>query len=120
MNRPKIVVLSGSTRFRPQFEAEAQRLTLEGCIVLMPHIWVRSDPEYADITPEAKLMLDELHLHKIDLSNEMLVINVGGYFGASTRKEIEYAMRIKKPVMYLEPVVANRQTGPEYTAAYYE
>jgi len=102
MTDPKIVVLSGSTRFREEFERQAERLTLEGVIVLMPHVWVRSDPAYADISDDAKYNLDELHLCKIDLADELLVINVGGYYGASTRKEIEYATRTGTPVVYLE------------------
>jgi dihydropteroate synthase len=104
MAPPPIVVLSGSTRFREEFEALAQQLTLEGKIVLMPNVWVRSDPAYADISPEQKLALDELHLHKIDLADELIVVNPGGYFGASTRKEIEYATRTGKPVRYTTEV----------------
>jgi len=99
----RVVVLSGSTRFREQFEDIARDLTLEGVIVLMPHVWVRSDPAYADIAPEAKFKLDELHLQKIDLANEVLVVNPGGYIGASTAKEIDYAMRTGKTVHYTDP-----------------
>lgn len=46
--------------------------------------------------------LDELHLRKIDLADEVCVLNVGGYIGESTRKEIEYAKSLNKPIMYLE------------------
>jgi len=99
----RVVVLSGSTRFREQFEEIAQRLTLEGVIVLMPHVWVRSDPAYADIAHEAKFKLDELHLQKIDMADEVLVVNPGGYVGASTSKEIQYAKRTGKTVHYTDP-----------------
>jgi hypothetical protein len=99
----RIVVLSGSTRFRAEFEKIAEELTLEGVIVLMPHIWVRSDPAYADIAPDQKYNLDELHLQKIDLADEVLVVNPGGYIGASTAKEIDYANRTGKTVHYTEP-----------------
>lgn len=100
----RIVVLSGSTRFRDQFEEVAAKLTLEGVIVLMPHVWVRSDPAYADISEDAKFALDELHLQKIDLAAEVLVVNPGGYIGASTSKEIDYALRTGVPVRYTDPV----------------
>ena len=99
----RIVVLSGSTRFREQFEEIAAQLTLEGVIVLMPHVWVRSDPAYSDIDPEVKFKLDELHLQKIDLADEVLVVNPGGYVGASTAKEIDYAERMGKTVHYTDP-----------------
>lgn len=51
-----------------------------------------------------KTMLDELHKRKIDLSDEILVLNVGGYIGESTRSEINYAEAHGKPVKYLEPI----------------
>ena len=38
-----------------------------------------------------KPMLDDMHLRKIDLADEIFVINPGGYIGTSTRREIEYA-----------------------------
>lgn len=103
MDKPKIVVLSGSTRFREEFDKAAERFTLAGVIVLMPHVWVRSDPAYADISDEDKYNLDELHLHKIDMADELFVVNPEGYIGASTTKEIEYAIRTNTPVVYLVP-----------------
>lgn len=55
------------------------------------------------VTEEQKIKLDELHKRKIDLANEILVLNVGGYVGDSTRSEIEYAKLTNKTVRYLEP-----------------
>jgi len=51
-----------------------------------------------------KITLDELHKRKIDLADYVLVLNVGGYIGESTRSEIEYAEKIGRPVSYLEEV----------------
>ena len=36
------------------------------------------------------------------MADEIFVINVGGYIGASTRSEIEYAIANGKRVRYLE------------------
>lgn len=47
-------------------------------------------------------MLDDMHLRKIDMADEVFVINVGGYIGFSTKAEIKYAMAAGKPVRYLE------------------
>lgn len=58
------------------------------------------------ITPDQKEALDELHKRKIDLCDEVLVLNVGGYVGDSTRSEVEYAESIKKTVRWLEIPVA--------------
>ncbi|MCP4259126.1 MAG: hypothetical protein GY774_16700 [Planctomycetes bacterium] len=45
---------------------------------------------------------DNLHLRKIDISDSIYVLNVGGYIGKSTKREIDYAKKIDKPVSYLE------------------
>jgi hypothetical protein len=55
-----------------------------------------------NISDEVKEKLDKLHLAKIDISDEILVINCNKYIGNSTRKEIEYAKRQGKKVNYLE------------------
>ena len=49
-----------------------------------------------------KEMLDDMHKRKIDMADEIFVINVGGYIGSSTRSEIEYAKATGKAVRYLE------------------
>ena len=46
-------------------------------------------------------MLDDMHKRKIDMADEIFVINVGGYIGDSTQSEIEYAIEHGKTVRYL-------------------
>ncbi|MCE1273866.1 MAG: hypothetical protein LWW75_04985 [Chlorobiales bacterium] len=58
--------------------------------------------EHVGCTPEQKIALDELHKRKIDLADEVLILNVGGYIGDSTRSELEYAQRLGKTIRYLE------------------
>ena len=80
-----------------------KRLTLEGNIVISVGLFGHSGDE--DVwKPGVKEMLDEMHLRKIDLADEIYVINVGGYIGSSTRSEIAYAQAHGKPVRYLEPI----------------
>ena len=78
-----------------------KRLTLEGCIVISVGLFGHSGDEEV-WTPSTKEMLDEMHLRKIDMADEIFVINVGGYIGESTRREIAYAEKIGKKVNYLE------------------
>lgn len=47
-------------------------------------------------------ILDELHLRKIDLADQVLVVNVGGYIGEGTKREIAYAQSLNKSVVYME------------------
>ena len=55
-----------------------------------------------DTLTETKIMLDDMHKRKIDMADEIFVINVGGYIGSSTKSEIEYAHANGKLVRYLE------------------
>lgn len=103
--RPRIVCLCGSSRFWKTFERVNMEETLAGRIVLSIGTERRSDRELleaGDLTPEQKVALDQLHKHKIDLADEVLVLNVGGYVGESTRREIAYARAHGKPVRWLE------------------
>lgn len=106
--RPTIVVLCGSTRFVDEFNRQRKLLTEAGLIVLSIEVVTsqprESDPQHTD--PVLKARLDELHKRKIDLADEVFVLNVGGYIGESTRSEIEYAEKIGRPVDYLEPIAS--------------
>jgi hypothetical protein len=106
---PTIVCLCGSTRFYDQFQQANYDLTMRGKIVLSvgfyPHATARhGHGEGVGHDSAEKAALDELHKRKIDLADEVFVINVGGYVGESTRSEIAYAVERGKPVRYLEPV----------------
>jgi hypothetical protein len=100
----KIITLCGSTKFKDEFIAEQKRLTLEGNIVISVGLFGHSgdDEVWSERTKE---MLDDMHKRKIDLADEIFVINVGGYTGSSTISEIEYAIKTNKAVRYLEPVI---------------
>lgn len=102
---PTITVLCGSTRFGDAFREANLRETLAGKIVLTIGADTHSDDELWSDPVERELIkcrLDELHLRKIDLSDEVLVISVDGYLGESTRREIAYAIAQGKPVRWLE------------------
>ncbi len=102
--RPRIVCLCGSTRFVEQFNEWGEKFTLNGWIVLGIEIVTTQsraeDPQL--VVPETKAMLDELHLCKIDLADEIMVLNVDGYIGESTSVEISYAHYLGEPINYLE------------------
>ncbi len=97
----RIITLCGSTRFRDEFITEQKRLTLEGNIVISVGLFGHSGDDEV-WTESTKEMLDDMHLRKIDLADEIFVINPGGYIGSSTKSEIEYAMETGKSVRYLE------------------
>jgi len=101
---PTIVCLCGSTRFMDAFFEAGWQETLAGKIVLSVGVCKHAEHHGAEaLGPDVVKQLDELHLRKIDLADEVLVLNVGGYIGESTANEIAYAKRTGKPVRYLEP-----------------
>lgn len=98
--RPRIVCLCGSTRFGEAFQAANLRETIAGNIVLSIGCDMKSDADIG-LPADTKAKLDELHLRKIDLADEVLVLNVGGYIGQSTARELAYARECGKVVRFL-------------------
>ena len=106
----KVITLCGSTRFKDAFMEAQKRLTLEGNIVISVGLFghsggneVGGDMDEGTLT-RTKEMLDDMHKRKIDMADEIYVINVGGYIGSSTRSEINYAKAAGKSVRYLEEI----------------
>jgi len=102
-NHPKIVCLCGSTRFSEAFRAANLRETLAGRIVLTIGCDFKSD-DALGLTLVDKTRLDELHLRKIDMADEVLVLDVDGYIGESTSREIAYATAEGKLIRYLHDI----------------
>ena len=104
----KVITLCGSTKFKDEFLKAQKDLSLKGNIVISVGLFGHSgDSEVWENMDEGtiiktKEMLDDMHKRKIDMSDEIFVINVNGYIGDSTKSEIEYAIKTGKKVNYLE------------------
>ena len=98
----KVITLCGSTRFKEQFLETQKQLTLAGNIVISVGIFGHSDYG-SDLSPDIKEMLDDMHKRKIDMADEIFVINVNGYIGDSTALEMQYATQTGKIIRFLEP-----------------
>ncbi len=99
----KAITLCGSTKFKEDFLAVQKKLTLEGNIVISVGLFGHSGDNEV-WTEGTKEMLDDMHKRKIDMADEIFVINKNGYIGSSTKSEIEYAQKTGKKVNYLEPI----------------
>ena len=99
----KVITLCGSTRFKDDFLKEQKRLSLEGNIVISVGLFGHSGDNEV-FTDGVKEMLDDMHKRKIDMADEIFVINKNGYIGSSTRSEIEYAIKTNKKVNYMEEI----------------
>jgi hypothetical protein len=116
--RPTIVTLCGSSRFSEAFRAANLRETLAERMVFSIGCDFKSD-DALGLGPEDKTRLDQLHLAKIDASDEILVLNVGGYVGESTTREIFYAHDTGKRIRFLEnepegKVPTHGSSGPRW------
>lgn len=100
--RPTVVCLCGSTRFCKEFQQANLSETLKGNIVLTIGCDMKSDNDLFSELNELKTKLDELHFRKIDLADEVLILNVDGYIGESTSRELAYAKGLGKNVRFLE------------------
>lgn len=97
----KVITLCGSTKFKDEFLIEQKRLTLEGNIVISVGLFGHSGDDEV-WTENIKKILDDMHKRKIDMADEIFVINKNGYIGSSTKSEIEYALKTNKKVNYME------------------
>ncbi len=121
---PTIVCLCGSSRFRTAFEQASMAEALAGRIVVGPGLYGHDDyPAGAkavtndgDMANAVKQQLDRLHFEKIRLADEILVLNVGGYYGESTTREIAYARQLGKPIRWLESAESPATTPSSTTA----
>lgn len=102
----KVITLCGSTRFKEAFIEAQKKLTLEGNIVISVGLFGHSGDDEV-WTEGTKAMLDDMHKRKIDMADEVFIIDVDKYIGSSTRSEIEYAESLGKPVHYLSDSLFN-------------
>ena len=107
INGTKVICLCGSTRFTADMLVKQWELTKQGNVVLswcaLPDWYFEGeDKTHIGDQEGVKAIVDEVHFRKIDLADEIFVLNIGGYIGESTRNEIRYAIKTGKPVYYQE------------------
>lgn len=104
--KPKIICLCGSSRFVETMAVLAWVFERdEGVITLGLHLlppWYTPEESHRAEKENVTDKMDELHLRKIDLADEVFVVNLNGYIGEGTKREIEYAEKQGKTVRFLE------------------
>ena len=105
MKKPKVIVLCGSSRFCDIMAVCAWLLEKEeGAITMGLHllpIWYPGKiPYHLAEVEDVKDHMDNLHLRKIDLGDEIFVVNKAYYIGNSTNREINYAIKNDVPIRY--------------------
>ncbi len=110
MTQPTVVTICGSSRFKDEHLAMSTRETLLGHIVLGMGFFHHEDN--VPITAAVKEKLDILQGQKIDMSDEILVVNPNGYIGESTKKAIIHAIANNKGMRFTD-----KDAGEEYLQA---
>lgn len=100
----KIITICGSLKFKNEMIKQAIKLQLEGNCVLMPIIPIDEKLNY---TKEELELLKKAHFQRIDISDSIFVVNIGGYIGESTIKEIDHVTKQNKKILYLEKMGGN-------------
>lgn len=95
----KVITICGSMRFSKDIMRIATELeTDKGYCVLQP-VYACDDK----VLNEQELQnIKNAHYKKIDISDAIFVVNVGGYIGKSVTEEIAYAKSLNKEIFYLE------------------
>ena len=100
----KIITICGSMKFVREMMEISEKVELQGNVVLMP-IYNPSRPNKEAFTTEEILILDKMHRERIKLSDSILVVNVEGYIGSSTKSEIEFAKSLGKEIIYYTDLI---------------
>ena len=101
MENIKIVTICGSMRFKKQMMKITEELELENGYVVIQCVYSDEDRKYEKSEKE---MLSNLHYKKINMSDAIYVVNIDGYIGDATKKEIDYARSLGKIILSLEPL----------------
>ena len=99
MNEIKVVTICGSMRFSSNMQKIARDLEKKNgwCVIQCVY-----DVDKETTNAEEMENIVNAHWKKIDISDAIFVVNVGGYIGKSTQNEIEYAISKGKEILYLE------------------
>lgn len=94
----KVITVCGSYKFKKEMVEIAEKMTLEGNCMIMPNDLTKTGKD--SYTEDEILMIDKMHKEKIRISDAILVVDVNGYIGNSTKSEIEYAKSLNKEILY--------------------
>lgn len=95
----KIITVCGSIRFLNEMMVATEKMELKDNCMLVP-IYNPNKTSKDDFTEQEALILDKMHKERIKLSDAILVVDVDGYIGSSTKSEIEFAKNLGKEIIY--------------------
>ena len=97
----KVITMCGSMRFAKEHQKVAEELEFKKGYCVIQCIYGENGKKYAK---DEEVILDKIHKQKIDISDAIYIVNIGGYIGSSTKNEIEYAKKHGKEIIYHEKI----------------
>ena len=97
----KVITVCGSLKFINEMMDITEKMELKGNCMLVPIYNSNKDC----FTAKEASLLDMMHKERIKLADAILVVNVGGYIGSSTKNEIEYAKSLDKEIIYYTDII---------------
>lgn len=97
----KVITICGSMRYAKEMMKISEELELKKGYAVIQCVYNVDGLKYEGVDAS---ILEKIHRKKIDISDAIYVVNIDGYIGNSTKKEIEYAMNNGKEVIYHEPI----------------
>lgn len=93
----KTVTICGSMRFEKEMQEIAFWLETQQDLNVLQCVYA---PPGAALTEEALAAMTAAHYRKIDLSDGIYVVDIGGYIGESVRREMDYAKVRGKELLF--------------------
>ena len=91
----KTITICGSLKYKDTMLLIAEKLTLQGNVVITPNFPTRDN--YSD---EEIHIFNMMHKEKIKMSDAVFIVNVDGYIGKATQSEIDLATKLNKEIIY--------------------
>lgn len=104
MNKVKTVTICGSRRFMDEILKAKMDFERMFYIVHTPNFSFTKD-DLEEFTDEQLDMLHEVHYTKMRNSDFVYIVNVDGYIGSDTMREVDYAKEHNMEIRYLVEVV---------------
>lgn len=99
----KVITVCGSYKFKREMVEVTEMMTLKGNCMIMPNDLTKTGKDA--YTEEEIAMIDKMHKEKIKISDAILVVDVNGYVGSSTKSEIDYAKSLNKEIIYYSDLI---------------
>lgn len=101
----KTYTICGSMRFEREMQKIVLELETKHRLNILQCIY---NPDNITLSAEEISVLTDAHYRKIDISDGIYVVDIEGYIGQSVKKEIAYAQKHNKGIIYHSKSIINK------------